>query len=203
MPPALGAWSLSHWTTREISERSSLTTLSKIYLVVISVTLLFYLCISLWATPRDIWFPWPGIEPIPSVRALSPNHWTANEFLVVVVFSYSTCHYLKLFFLSSLWWWKWHTLGHPNNNRTCRRWENWQKLAKSENSYQSFPRFLSGVCRPQIGTCRECLPSISARIKSCAALAADLQHRLNEFKVESRNEAFCALGNQRDRSSES
>ena len=109
----------------------------------------------------------------------------------------------KLFFLSSLWWWKWHTLGHPNNTRACRWWENWQKLAKSENSYQSFPGFLSVVCRPQIGTCRECLPSISARIKSCAALAADLQHRLNEFKVKSRNEAFCALGNQWDRSSES
>ena len=35
------------------------------------------------------------------------------------------------------------------------------------------------------------LPSASIRIKSCAAAAADFQHPL---KVESRNEAFGALG---------
>ena len=35
------------------------------------------------------------------------------------------------------------------------------------------------------------LPSASVRIKSCAAAAADFQHPL---KVESRNEALCALG---------
>ena len=106
----------------------------------------------------------------------------------------------NLFFLYGLWWQRWHqdTPIIPE----LLWWENWQKLAKSENSYQGFPGF-SVVCWPQIGACRECLLSISARIKSCAALAADLQHCLNEFKVESRNEAFCALGNQQDRSSES
>jgi len=38
------------------------------------------------------------------------------------------------------------------------------------------------------------LPSTSARIKSCAAAAADLYHSLKEFRVESRNEALCAQG---------
>jgi len=36
--------------------------------------------------------------------------------------------------------------------------------------------------------------SISTRIKSCAAAAADLAHPLKEFNVESRNEAPCAQG---------
>ena len=36
------------------------------------------------------------------------------------------------------------------------------------------------------------LPGTSMRIKSCAATAADLQHPLKEFRVEGRNEAFCA-----------
>ena len=25
-------------------------------------------------------FPWPGIEPMSSVKTLSPNHWTSREF---------------------------------------------------------------------------------------------------------------------------
>ena len=48
------------------------------------------------------------------------------------------------------------------------------------------------VCQPQTGTCHECLPSTSTRIKSCAATAADLQQPLKKFMVESRNEALCA-----------
>ena len=50
------------------------------------------------------------------------------------------------------------------------------------------------VCQPQTGTCHECLPCTSTRIKSCAATAADLQQPLKKFRVESRNEALCASG---------
>ena len=39
-----------------------------------------------------------------------------------------------------------------------------------------------------------CLPSASTRIKSYAAAAADLQHLLKEFRVESRNQALCTQG---------
>ena len=55
----------------------------------------------------------------------------------------------------------------------------------------------------QIGTCHGCLPSISTRIKSCAAAAADLHHPLKEFRVESRNEALCAPADWQDRSLDS
>ena len=51
--------------------------------------------------------------------------------------------------------------------------------------------FLIRSCQLQIGTCRGCLPSISTRIKSCIPAAADLQHPLKEFRVESRNKALC------------
>ena len=54
----------------------------------------------------------------------------------------------------------------------------------------------------QIATCQGHLPSASTRIKSCATAAADLQHSLKEFRVESRNKALCALGNWQDRSSD-
>ena len=37
------------------------------------------------------------------------------------------------------------------------------------------------------------LPSISTRIKSCAAATADLRHSPKELRMESRNEALCAL----------
>ena len=37
-------------------------------------------------------------------------------------------------------------------------------------------------------------PSTSIRINSCAAAAADLQHPLKEFSVESRNKVLCAQG---------
>ena len=50
------------------------------------------------------------------------------------------------------------------------------------------------ICELQIGTCHQLLPSTSSRIKSCAATAAEFQHPLKEFRVESRNEAFCAPG---------
>ena len=46
----------------------------------------------------------------------------------------------------------------------------------------------------QIGTCLGHLPSTSTRIKSCAAVAAHLQHPLKESRMESRNEALCVLG---------
>ena len=44
----------------------------------------------------------------------------------------------------------------------------------------------------------------STRIKSCAVTAADLQHTLKGFRVESRNEVLCAGGgrNWQDRSSD-
>ena len=38
------------------------------------------------------------------------------------------------------------------------------------------------------------LPSVSTRIKSCAAAAADFQDPLKWVRVENRNEALCALG---------
>jgi len=38
------------------------------------------------------------------------------------------------------------------------------------------------------------LPSTSISFKSCAAVAADLQHLLEELRMESRNEALCAPG---------
>ena len=50
------------------------------------------------------------------------------------------------------------------------------------------------TCQLQIGTCHELLPSSSSRIKSCAATAADFQHPLKEFRVESKNEALCVPG---------
>ena len=51
------------------------------------------------------------------------------------------------------------------------------------------------VCEPQIGTGYGCLPSISTRIKSCTVATAHLQYFLKEFRrVESKNEALCALG---------
>ena len=50
------------------------------------------------------------------------------------------------------------------------------------------------MCQPQVGTCHECLPSTSTRIKSCAAAAADLQHPLKKFRLENRNEVLCAPG---------
>jgi len=37
-------------------------------------------------------------------------------------------------------------------------------------------------------------PSTSTRVKSFVAAVADLQHPLQELRVESRNEACCALG---------
>ena len=47
----------------------------------ISCFFLFFL-----ATPYvGILVPWPGIKPVPSlVKALSPNHWTAREVLLIV-----------------------------------------------------------------------------------------------------------------------
>ena len=51
---------------------------------------------------------------------------------------------------------------------------------------------------PQTGTCCGFLPSIPTRIKSCAA--ADFQHPMEEFMMESRNMALCAPGNRQDRS---
>jgi len=59
---------------------------------------------------------------------------------------------------------------------------------------------MKGPCQSQIGPCCGSLPSTSTRIKSCVAAAANLQHPLKEFRVESRNEAFCVLGNWQDRS---
>ena len=44
---------------------------------------------------------------------------------------------------------------------------------------------------------------MSIRIKSCAAVATDLQHPLKEFRVESGNEALCAPRNWQDRSLDS
>ena len=38
-------------------------------------------------------------------------------------------------------------------------------------------------CQLQTGTCQGCLPSTSARIKSCAAAASDLQHLLKGVHV--------------------
>ena len=43
------------------------------------------------------------------------------------------------------------------------------------------------VCQPQTGTCHECLPCTSTRIKSCAAATTDLQHPLKDFRMESSN----------------
>ena len=56
---------------------------------------------------------------------------------------------------------------------------------------------LRGVLRPGdlvsrttiLSTANWHLPFTSARIKSCAAAADDLQHPLKDFRVESRNEA--------------
>ena len=53
---------------------------------------------------------------------------------------------------------------------------------------------MHAYCHPQIGTCHDCLPSTSTRIKSCAAAASDFQHSLKEFRVESGNEVLCAQG---------
>ena len=50
-------------------------------------------------------------------------------------------------------------------------------------------------CREQWEpNCRLALAVYPTRIKSWAAAAADLQHPLKEFRVDSRNEALCALG---------
>ena len=46
----------------------------------------------------------------------------------------------------------------------------------------------------QIGTCHGCLPSISTRIKSCAAAAADFQYPLKGAQGEEQKEALWALG---------
>ena len=56
---------------------------------------------------------------------------------------------------------------------------------------------LRGVSRPEdsvnratiLSTANWQLPFTSARIKSCAAAAGDLQHPLKDFRVNSRNEA--------------
>ena len=61
------------------------------------------------------------------------------------------------------------------------------------NSFCYKPHTLQ-YCQLQVGTCRGHLPSTSTRIKSCTAAAADRQHPLKECRVESRNEALCALG---------
>lgn len=52
------------------------------------------------------------------------------------------------------------------------------------------------VCQPQTGTCHGHLPSASPGIRPCAALAADLQLLLQEFRAESRSEAVHATGSQ-------
>lgn len=44
-----------------------------------------------------------------------------------------------------------------------------------------------------------CLPSTCTKIKSRAAIAADLQYPPMEYMVESRNEALCAPANWQDR----
>ena len=54
------------------------------------------------------------------------------------------------------------------------------------------PRGLPGVSHEL--ALATALPSTSARIKPRATAAADLQHPLKEFRVESRNEALCAPG---------
>ena len=55
----------------------------------------------------------------------------------------------------------------------------------------------------KIGTCHRGLLSTSTRIKPWAAAAADLQHSLKEFRVESRNQALCAPENWQDGSLDS
>ena len=50
---------------------------------------------------------------------------------------------------------------------------------------------MMGPCQ-LTGICHGCLPSTSTKIKPCAAAAADLQHPLKEFRVESRNVALCS-----------
>ena len=52
---------------------------------------------------------------------------------------------------------------------------------------------LDSGCDLQIGTCHGHLPSTSLRVKSHAAAAADLQHALKEFRVESKNVTLCPL----------
>ena len=44
----------------------------------------------------------------------------------------------------------------------------------------------------QTAPCHGHVSSTSAKIKSCAAAAADLQHPCKELAVESRNEALCS-----------
>ena len=47
--------------------------------------LMFVIYLFIWPCRRacGILVPWPGIEPVPSaVKAQSPNHWTAREFLI-------------------------------------------------------------------------------------------------------------------------
>ena len=56
-------------------------------------------------------------------------------------------------------------------------------------------------CQPKIGTCHECFPSTSTRIKLYATAAAEHQHPLKEIRVEYRDEALCALWNWKYRSS--
>ena len=54
--------------------------------------------------------------------------------------------------------------------------------------------FLGWQGQPQIGTHHGCLPSISTRIKSCAAAAADFQYPLKGAQGEEQKEALWALG---------
>ena len=58
------------------------------------------------------------------------------------------------------------------------------------------------LCQLQIGTCHGCLPSTSTRIKSCATVAADLQHPLKGVQGGEQKWGTLCLGSWQDRSSD-
>ena len=88
---------------------------------------------------------------------------------------------------------------NTNNKRRTRSLSHW--LLSSYGQFALLKhRLTKQICQPQTGTCCGCLPSVSTRIKLSATAAADLQHPLKEFKVESRNEALGTLGTLQDRS---
>lgn len=100
----------------------------------------------------------------------------------------------------------WGSICHPHHEAMGSVWSIFplRFLVSLERSFEMLER---GASVPSLstknGTCHGCLPSASTRIKSCAAVATDLQHALEEFKVESRREALCAPGNWQARSLDS
>ena len=84
--PVVEAWSLNHWTTREVPQWPqfcmNITGISKMTVWFDLIWFDFYLFIYFWAhcAACGISVPQPGIKPAPPiVEARSLNHWTARE----------------------------------------------------------------------------------------------------------------------------